>query len=106
MAADDDIESFTDNKNVERSLSVTSKELSDYVGEYEAKHGDMVCPLCRSTVWAITGRRDSSEHAAILTVPIPLEAGRGMWVYPVICVECGYVATFSTNHVSAKIRGE
>ncbi|EPK7664745.1 hypothetical protein MOV73_003765 [Raoultella ornithinolytica] len=106
MADDDKNESKNDNENIRKSLSVTSEELSNYIGAYEETLGDMVCPLCRTSVWAITGRTDSTEHTAILTVPIPMVAGRGMWVYPIVCVECGFVAMFSTNHVSSRIRGE
>ncbi|WP_312740489.1 hypothetical protein [Cedecea neteri] len=91
---------------VDMSKSITKKDLAGYVTQYEEKHGDMICPLCRTSLWGIPPRPDNPEFAAIITLPLPNTSGRGIWAYPLVCVECGYVASFATNHVSSKIRGE
>ncbi|EPY5319844.1 TPA: hypothetical protein M2P23_002391 [Klebsiella variicola] len=91
---------------VTMSLSVSRKELSEYLHKYEEKFGEMHCPLCKKTVWGILPREDSPDHAAIVTLPLPNFGGRGVWAYPIMCIECGYIASFATNHVAPKIRGE
>ncbi|HBW7357706.1 TPA: hypothetical protein NES34_001825 [Klebsiella pneumoniae] len=86
------------------SLSISRKEFAEYIHELEASYGEMQCPLCKKKVWGILPREDSPEHAAIVTLPLPNFGGRGVWAYPVMCMECGYIASFATNHVSHKIR--
>ncbi|AYN25740.1 hypothetical protein D8682_01310 [Buttiauxella sp. 3AFRM03] len=94
-----------DDINSTRSMSVTREDFVEFFTKYEKKHGDLVCPLCQSSVWGLPSREDSPEHLAIVTLPIPFSPGRGMWAYPIICKECGYIVTFAANKVSAVIKG-
>ena len=90
---------------ITRALSILGEEFGNYFLELESKHGEMVCPLCRGTMWGIPPRFDSAELPAIVTLPLPNSAGRGIWAYPLICSGCGFIATFSAFEVSKKIRG-
>ncbi|MGF2440022.1 hypothetical protein [Enterobacter ludwigii] len=94
-----------DESNISRALSIRMEEFGDYFLSKENKHGEMVCPLCRGTVWGIPPRFDAIEHPALVTYPLPNSSGRGIWAYPLICSGCGFIATFSAFDVSKKIRG-
>lgn len=89
-----------------RSLSISRKEFKDYFNGLEEKFGEMVCPLCKTTAWGVPPRSDSNDHPAIVTLPLPNSTGMGLWAYPVVCMECGFIVNFATNHVSARIREE
>lgn len=102
----EDNESKQDHENTVRSLSIRRSEFGDYFCAIEARVGEMACPLCKNTVWGVPPRNDNVEYAAIVTIPLPNVAGRGIWAYPAVCVECGFIAAFASNHVSKKIRGE
>lgn len=91
---------------VERSLSITRSEFAAYFCKLEDEHGEMSCPLCRNTQWGIPPRTDNADYAAIVTLPLPNISGRGIWAFPVFCSKCGFIAQFSTNHVSRIIREE
>ncbi|WP_308537725.1 hypothetical protein [uncultured Kluyvera sp.] len=88
-----------------RALSVSRSEFHQYFLDFENKFGEMACPLCKKTLWGVPPREDSQDHPALITYPLPNSAGRGIWAFPVICMECGYIATFAANHVSGKIKG-
>lgn len=94
----------SDNHNVVNSLSVTKDEFIQYFTRYETEHGELLCPLCKKSEWAVASRDDSAEHMALVTLPIPMRPGRGAWVYPLYCNECGYMVSFMSNLVSKKIK--
>lgn len=85
-------------------LSISRDEFSNYFRVLEEKFGEMECPLCKKTLWGLPPRDDSQEHPALITLPLPNSAGRGIWAYPIFCVECGYIATFAAHHVAQKIK--
>lgn len=85
-------------------LSISREEFGNYFREMEEKFGEMECPLCKKTLWGLPPRDESQKHPAIITLPLPNSAGRGIWAYPVFCVECGYIATFVAQHVAKKIK--
>ena len=91
---------------VEKALSVTRADIAEYFTSFEKQHGDMLCPLFKTSLWAITPRIDSDEHAAIITLPLPNASGRGVWAYPIICSGCGYIIHLSASFVVGKIKGE
>lgn len=93
-------------ERMQDALSITKHEFAKYFEEFESKCGELQCPMCRTSMWIVPSREDNPELMAILTMPIPMSNGRGMWIYPVYCKECGYVSSFASNHVAAKIRGK
>jgi len=95
-----------DADRVSKAISITKEELAEYFRKFEHDYGEFACPLCKHKTWVVTSRPDDADHPAILTFPIPLVHGRGMWVFPVICQECGFVASFAANKVALKIKGE
>ncbi|WP_145055719.1 hypothetical protein [Mixta calida] len=94
-----------DEDAVLRALSIQRKEFGEYFEKLEEKYGDIHCPMCKQTLWGVPPRFDSSDHAALVTLPLPNSSGRGVWAYPVVCVECGHISTFAAHHVSKVIRG-
>lgn len=102
---DKEIQDIKDRENVSKALSITRQDFGDYFTAYEEKFGELHCPLCQNSKWAIMPRDDDKQYTAILTIPLPMVSGRGMWVYPLICAECGYVVHFAANHVASKIKG-
>lgn len=94
-----------DRENISKALSVTRKDFADYFTAYEEKYGELHCPLCKTSKWGIIPREDDKEFTAILTIPLPMVSGRGIWVYPLICSECGFVVHLAANHVASKIKG-
>jgi len=93
-------------ERMQDALSITRHEFAKFFEDFESRCGELVCPMCRTSMWLVPSREDNPELMAILTLPLPLSSGRGMWVYPVFCKECGYLSNFASNHVAAKIRGK
>lgn len=87
-----------------RALSLLKKDFGNYFQKFEEQFGEMACPLCKKTVWGIPPRADDNNYPAIVTLPLPNTGGRGIWAYPVVCVECGFVATFAAYHIVNKIK--
>jgi len=92
--------------HMQKALSITRKEFVKYFEDVESKFGELECSMCKTSMWVVPSRDDDPDLMAVLTLPLPLSHGRGMWVYPVVCKECGFLAYFASSHVAAKIRGQ
>lgn len=101
---DDEEKKHTKRSDVNLERSITRQEFGVYFNALEEKFGEMECPLCKKKLWGLPPRDDNQDYAALVTLPLPNSAGRGIWAYPVICVECGYIATFAAQHVAKKVR--
>lgn len=92
--------------HMQKALSITREEFAKYFEGVESKFGELECSMCKTSMWVVPSRDDDPDLMAVLTLPLPLSHGRGMWVYPVVCKECGYMTYFASSHVAAKIRGQ
>lgn len=101
----EELQKEIDTNNTNNCLSITKDDFAEFFTKYEKINGDLTCPLCKNSTWAISSREDSAEHIAIVTLPIPRNFGRGIWAFPIYCNECGYMVSFMANLVSSKIRG-
>lgn len=89
---------------ISAALSLTRDKLADYFVSFESKHGDVICPVCRCSSWAILSRPETENSPAVLTIPLPMTQGRGMWIYPIMCSGCGYILSFSCNYIVNKLK--
>ncbi|HEI9850470.1 TPA: hypothetical protein SLN67_003533 [Serratia marcescens] len=92
-------------KLLERAESVTHAELAEYFTSFEKKHGDLPCPLCKTSLWAMPPGNEDHFRPLLVTLPLPFSNGMGVWSYPIFCTNCGYTVLFNTNHVASKIKG-
>ncbi len=82
---------------------ITTKILMQYIHDIEARSGDIVCPVCHSTEWLVPTSKSDTEHPNVVTMPLPLQPGIGMWAFPVTCITCYNMLFFETSLVAKEL---
>lgn len=70
---------------------VTLQHLKNYLLDVYRQRGDLNCPCCKSNIWTFHPSPEDPEKANIVTLPMPLSKGLGMWAFPVTCSSCGFM---------------
>lgn len=100
------LEAEKSNEDVEIARSVSHQEFLDYFNACEAKYGELACPMCKTSLWIVSPQEGDSLQPLMVTLPLPMVRGVGVWSFPVFCSECGYTVMYNTNHVARKIKGK
>lgn len=73
---------------------VTVHLFKEYLHTIEQQYGEMICPTCKGSLWNIPISPNDSEHPNVVTMPMPLNAGFGVWAFHIICDQCGNMRFF------------
>lgn len=82
-------------------LSTTMEDFKDFLKSFERDGKDLQCSCCGSTHWEINNNPNDKNKPVIITLPLPLISGSGVWAFFVICATCGEMKFFNTNKVAA-----
>lgn len=88
---------------VETVLATTIDDLSLFLKSFDKEDHDLVCSCCQGIKWEINGRPNDKEKPVIVTLPLPMVDGAGVWAFPITCTKCGEMKFFHTHKVAAWI---
>lgn len=96
---------YDPNDSVGIARSITHQEFIEYFNSCEKKYGELACPMCRTSLWVVSPQDSGSTQPLMVTFPLPMVQGMGVWSFPIFCSECGYTVLYNATYVSRKIRG-
>lgn len=73
-----------------------------YLDELEKECGDITCSECGNQMWNIfrsPPKEGEDEKPNVVTFPMPLSPGIGMWSFPIACSRCGSMRFFEASAV-------
>lgn len=85
---------------------VTLKAFKNYLHDLESNFGEMICPTCTGSLWNIPVSPNDTSHPNVVTFPMPLNAGYGVWAFHVICDRCGQMRFFEAASTIDAMRRE
>ncbi|MET3814536.1 hypothetical protein [Pantoea sp. UYEF8] len=81
-------------------LSATTQDFKDFLKSFEKDGKDLQCSCCGGSHWEINSNPNDKEKPVIITLPLPMISGSGVWAFFVICSTCGEIKLFNTNKVA------
>ncbi|WP_432323433.1 hypothetical protein [Yersinia enterocolitica] len=83
---------------------ITLSLLKDYLHRIETKDGEIICPVCKGTLWDIPVSKNDEDQPNLVTFPMPFNPGFGVWSFPVSCNNCGDMKFFEASKVLLNIK--
>lgn len=75
-----------------------------YLDELEKECGDIKCSECGNHLCNIFRAPGPEEKPNVVTFPMPLSPGMGMWAFPISCSKCGSMRFFEASTVVDSLR--
>lgn len=81
-------------------MSTSIDDFKFFLQSFEKDGHDLTCSCCKGTSWEINSAPNDKNKPVIVTMPLPLVSGSGVWAYYVVCNTCGEIKLFHTNKVA------
>jgi len=81
-------------------LSTTIEDLTNFLKSFEKDDHDLKCSCCKGSRWEINSNPNDKSKPVIVTMPLPLINGSGVWAFYVVCYTCGEIKLFHTSKVA------
>lgn len=75
-----------------------------FLNELEKECGGIKCSECGHSLWNIFRAPGEEERTNVVTFPMPLSPGVGMWAFPISCSKCGSMRFFEASIVVDTLR--
>lgn len=75
-----------------------------YLDGLEKECGDIKCSECGNHMWNIFRAPGPEDKPNVVTFPMPLSPGMGMWAFPISCSKCGSMRFFEASIVVDSLR--
>ncbi|HDG1697560.1 TPA: hypothetical protein PFE29_004453 [Kluyvera ascorbata] len=75
-----------------------------YLDELEKECGEIHCAECGNHLWNIFRAPGPEAKPNVITFPMPLSPGLGMWAFPISCSKCGSMRFFEASIVVDSLR--
>ncbi len=80
---------------------VTVDDLGNYLlGVKNLKNG-IFCYICGSNEWDLHRNPEDREKPVIVTLPLPDKEGLGVWVFYMMCKNCGGMHFINANKIAS-----
>lgn len=83
---------------------VTYELFKFFLDELERECGDITCSECGNQMWNVFKAPGPEEKPNVVTFPMPLSPGLGMWSFPISCSKCGSMRFFEASIVVDMLR--
>lgn len=82
---------------------ITFDIFQSYLSDIEKEFGEIKCSECGSHLWNILRSPNNQNSPNVVTLPMPLSPGMGIWAFHISCNNCGSMRFFEASHVVEKI---
>ncbi|MFQ6288185.1 hypothetical protein ACLMPM_22740 [Yersinia enterocolitica] len=87
------------NDSSKLALEVTMDLLGDHFLSIKNNRNGIFCSVCGSNEWDLHPSPTDKNKPVIVTLPIPDADGIGVWVFYLICKNCGGMKFVNANKV-------
>jgi hypothetical protein len=81
-------------------MSTTIEDFSRYLNSFN-KNNHVKCSTCGNVEWEIFANPNDANKPVIVTLPLPMTEGAGIWSFYLMCKNCGEMKLINTNKVAA-----